>query len=304
MILPHDSRQAPARAPAPQLTLVEAPSQIGVPTSKYTDAALAEIYNQARTDYIVPMPMNAKRLREYIDHYDIDLDHSYVAVDTSDREPNGIIMMGARGDRGWVTRLGVIPERRRRRVGQFLMELLIQAAYDFNMRLVQLEVIKGNDPAQRLFEKMGFEFTRELLVIRRAPGRLADGPYVPSGSEVTPITDNFTDVLTDRESNPSWVEETISLLNTHSLSGYHLTLPDGETGWVVFQRSPFQLQHLTFNPDASPAMLTALLAQVHHSNPLQDTKVENVPADHPAWPIYQKFGYLESFRRNEMFLYL
>lgn len=37
-----------------------------VPIAQYSMDDLAAIYNRARVDYIVPMPMNGKRMAEYI----------------------------------------------------------------------------------------------------------------------------------------------------------------------------------------------------------------------------------------------
>src|SRR5512143_4199625 len=52
-----------------------------VPASSFSIEQLVAAYNQTRVDYLVPMPMNAARLAEYIHMYDVDLDHSRVAVD-------------------------------------------------------------------------------------------------------------------------------------------------------------------------------------------------------------------------------
>ena len=51
-----------------------------VPASHFTIEQLTAIYNQTRVDYLVPMPMNAARLSEYIRTYDVDLKHSLVAL--------------------------------------------------------------------------------------------------------------------------------------------------------------------------------------------------------------------------------
>ena len=67
------------------------PPQLAVPCSAYDYVALAEIYNQGRVDYIVPMPMNARRLEEYVRAYDVDLAASLVAVDGVDNLPNGLL---------------------------------------------------------------------------------------------------------------------------------------------------------------------------------------------------------------------
>ena len=49
-----------------------------VPASQFTIEQLTAIYNQTRVDYMIPMPMNAARLAEYIKVYDVDLEHSLV----------------------------------------------------------------------------------------------------------------------------------------------------------------------------------------------------------------------------------
>ncbi len=51
-----------------------------VPASRFTIEQLTAIYNQTRVDYLVPMPMNARRLQEYITAYDVRLEHSLVAM--------------------------------------------------------------------------------------------------------------------------------------------------------------------------------------------------------------------------------
>ncbi len=273
-----------------------------VATSHYNYQELAEIYNQARTDYIVPMPMNARKMQEYVEHYDIDLNNSAVAIDIDDEEPNGICMLGVRGDRTWITRLGVIPVRRRRKAGEFLMRTLLEGSQKMNARLVQLEVIKGNEPAYRLFRKLGFEETRELLVIRRPPGQLA--PDALPEMTVRELTEQEIHAcLEEREPGAAWTEETESLINMDSLKGMHVELPDGEDGWIVFHYSAFQLGHFVLSPGKSDDMLYALICAVHDAYPLHDTKIENLAADHPTWPQFQRSGYMEAFRRIEMFLY-
>jgi len=274
-----------------------------IPTGHYSFDELAEIYNRAREDYIVPMPMNARRMEEYVTAYDIDLDASFVAVDKEDGEINGICMLGIRGNRTWITRLGIIPVRRRRRAGFFLMDAEIEESRRLGKELVQLEVIKGNEPAHRLFLKLGFEVTRELLVIRRPPGPV-DPALIPEMS-IEPLDQSGVfEVLANREAGAAWTEETASLRNAGKMTGLYVTLPDGETGWVVFQKTAFQLGHFVLAPDVSEAMMHALIAAVHTTFNMQDTKIENVPLLHPTWKVFQKFGYIIAFGRIEMILNL
>jgi ribosomal protein S18 acetylase RimI-like enzyme len=272
-----------------------------IATSAYTYDELATIYNDARTDYIVPMPMNGKRMGEYITAYDINLDASIVAVDPDDNLPNGICMLGVRDNRTWITRLGVIPERRRRKSGEFLMRAEIEETQKRGIKLVQLEVIKGNDPAYYLFSKIGFQPTRELLVIRRPPGAL-DSSLIPEMQVETIPETEIASYLVCRESGAAWTEETPSLLNAGGLRGLRVTLPDNECGWIIFQRSLFQLAHFVLAPNVSREMTNALIAAVHQQFPMQDTKIENVPTEHYAWSAYERYGYMVTFRRIEMLL--
>jgi ribosomal protein S18 acetylase RimI-like enzyme len=280
------------------------PAFTAVPASRYTFAELAEIYNQTRIDYIVPMPMNARRMQEYIRSYDVDLDASVVAFDRDDQMA-GVGMLGLRDDRAWITRLGVLPDRRGHNLGRFLMDSLLDEAVRRGARLAQLEVIKGNLPAYRLFLKLGFRDTRELLVIRRPPGK--PSPELCVEGETTSMTSNeIQDCLSEeRGHGASWLDESRSLLQAGSLRGLRITLPAGQTGWAVYQASMLQLAYLTLHTPAAArdAVAQALLYAIHEANARQDTKVENLPALDLRWPVYQRLGYIEAFRRIEMFLH-
>jgi ribosomal protein S18 acetylase RimI-like enzyme len=291
-----------ASSPPDSAEMAAFPAGTAVPAARYAFDRLSEIYNAARVDYIVPMPMNAKRMEEYVRSYDVRLDESLVSLD-EEGQPNGICMFGERGDRGWITRLGVIPERRRHRTGEFLLRAIVDRARERGLRQIQLEVIQGNEPAYRLFRKLGFVDVRELIVIRRPPGKLKDG-QMPASVLVEDLDSDIFTLLQQREPNPSWVEETASLKNAGGIRGLRLTLPTGESGWIAFQRTPFMLTHFVLDPAAGPDLTYALIAGVHFLFPVQDTSIENLPVDHPAWVQYQKLGYFEAFRRIEMVLAL
>lgn len=276
--------------------------RMATPASQYGFEELAEIYNQTRIDYIVPMPMNAKRMLEYVYNYDINLDWSIVALSDAQVEA-GIGMLGMRDDRAWITRLGVVPDTRGLKIGQFLMEQLLDNAIANNAKRVQLEVIVGNDPAHGLFSKLGFEEIRRLLIVRRPPAAVEvhDAWERADVNDIAP--EDIPDYLQLREADASWVEATPSLLNAGKLKGITVTLPDGETGWAIYQANPFQLAHFVLGP-ASDAITEALLYHIHKRHPMQDTKIENVPSDHPTWRVFQRMGYLEVFSRIEMYLHL
>ena len=94
-----------------------------LPASDFTLDELTQAYNQTRTDYLIPMPMNPDRLNEYITLYDVDLHSSRVAV--VGETIVGLGMLGRRPGHGWVTRLGVLPEGRRQGTGSAMLLSLI-----------------------------------------------------------------------------------------------------------------------------------------------------------------------------------
>jgi ribosomal protein S18 acetylase RimI-like enzyme len=269
-----------------------------VPASQFTFDELVAAYNQTRVDYIVPMPMSAPRLREYVNNYDLDLDASAVAVEGD--QILGLAMLGVRPGHTWITRLGVLPVKRRYGTGRLLMEYLIAQSRRFKVDYIVLEVIKHNTPAHRLFLKLGFRARRELLVVRRPPG--------------PPVTDvnhyqyealghhEALELLHQRRSVPSWLDEKPSLENAGNLAAVCVELETGDRGWVVYQNTVFQLGRLvlqTESGDPHPVGL-ALAHALHTCHPTQDTKIENLPTTDPHWPALQVSGYIESFGRIEM----
>ncbi len=266
--------------------------------SEFSIEALVDIYNQTRMDYIVPMPMNAARLEEYIHTYDVRLEYSAVAV--SDGQVLGLSMLGVRPRHTWVTRLGVIPVLRRRGTGESLMRHHIDSSLALGVDYVTLDVIKNNVPAHRLFKKLGFEENRELLILRRPPGypKIEIEPYTATWLE----QDGAIELLQRRRERPSWLTENESLINGGNLYALKVDLSDGSNGWLAYQKTIFQLGRLVVQTEAGepPRVARALAHALHTHHPLLDTKTENFPVDDPHLPGLQDVGYIESFRRIEL----
>ena len=275
---------------------IDFPVQL-LPASSFRVEQLTAAYNQTRVDYLVPMPMTAARLAEYIHVYDIDLDRSVVAV--ADDQILGLAMLGVRSGRAWITRLGVLPIKRRRGVGEALMHALLLAAARLGIDDIALEVIKNNTPAHALFQKLGFCETGELLVLRRPPG--LPHPFV--AGEARWLERDEALALIDCWARPqAWTNEAESFANAHGILGMQLTLADGSHGWIVFERQRFILTRIVMLADRGDpvAVGRALLSHLHQRFPELDTHAENTSADDSHLPAFWKAGYVESFRRIEM----
>jgi GNAT superfamily N-acetyltransferase len=197
-----------------------------VPANQFTIEELTDAYNQTRVDYMVPMPMNAARLAAYVKVYDVDMDRSWVALDGN--EMLGLAMLGVRPGRTWVTRLGVLPNRRRHGTGEALVQALLNGTRELGRPLSILEVIKGNAPAHTLFLKVGFHETRELTVLRRPPG---PPKLEVAGKETWLEQEEALDYLCLHPDRPAWTNELESFINAGDAQGLAVNLgPAGRAG--------------------------------------------------------------------------
>ena len=269
-----------------------------IPASRFTIEELTAIYNQTRVDYLVPMPMNATRLAEYVEAYDVDLNRSFVA--SEDGDLRGVAMLGVRADRTWITRLGVIPSTRRGGVGEALTRSLLEQSAAMGINFTMLEVIKNNTPAHRLFFKLGFYEVGELLILRRSPSKHIIEPVIADARRLERY-EALDLVGYDRGTQP-WTNQSESMSHAQDISGLYLTLPDGSRGWLVYQRQKFMLTHFIYKTETGdPAeMAYAFLSHLHHQYPRLDTHIENIQFNDPHLPGFYKMGYVESFRRIEM----
>jgi ribosomal protein S18 acetylase RimI-like enzyme len=275
-----------------------------LPASQFSIDELVEAYNKTRVDYLVPMPMTAQRLAEYIHDYDVSLDASAAAVD--DGEIIGLCMLGLRGKHAWVTRLGVLPDLRKRHTGLRLVEHCLEQAEQNHAAEAYLEVIVGNTPAHNLFTRLGFQEIRKLLILRRPPSQPAESQdyFAALSRSATPIWLNHaqTVLLAEQRSGlPAWTNRTETFRNVDKLCALQIEHSYG-TGWVSYEETAFQLRRVMITTGGEMAIAPAysLLHHLHTQFPLLDTIAENIPADSTDLAAYYALGYVASFVRIEM----
>ncbi len=268
-----------------------------VPASQFSIGELTYAYNQTRVDYLVPMPMTEARLLSYVEAYDIDMERSQVVVEGG--EILGLAMLGVRPERTWVTRLGVLPAARRSGIGEALIHALLDETRKLGCTTSLLEVIQGNLPAYRLFRKMGFHDTRELLVLRRLPGAAGDDLH---GQVNWLENEGIFHLLRKHPVRPAWTNEIETFLHTGDGQALHVNLGEDGAGWLVFRYHESQLSHFIFCTERGRASLVAhsLLAHLYARFPQVDTYIENIPASDEHFQVLKQFGFVEVFRRMEM----
>jgi ribosomal-protein-alanine N-acetyltransferase len=113
-------------------------------------------------------PALRRLMAEGLSPFDVDseLDRSYarlwvVRKGPSEPLPVGFLLAWQVADEAHLIDLIVSPSERRRGLGRALLEALIQHAKAQKLRLVLLEVRRGNLAAQRLYADYGFEVVGE-----------------------------------------------------------------------------------------------------------------------------------------------
>lgn len=273
-----------------------------IPADHFTIQELTDLYNQTRVDYLVPMPMNADRLAEYVHDFDVDLKQSCIARDM-DGQVLGLSMLGIRGDIAWITRLGVLPSTRRTGAGSELMDRMIENADLLGLTETHLEVIKNNEPAYKLFLKKGFVETETYLVMRHAPRPLSESLQ---GNVAWLDYDKALEKLETYPEHITWINACESMKNSSSTEGLYLELPNGDSGWLVYRNTKFTLRstlsHLIMHTEKGDPQVvgTQLLSHLHTHFPNHDTYAENIHENDPHLSAFHTLGYFTNFSRIEM----
>jgi ribosomal protein S18 acetylase RimI-like enzyme len=273
-----------------------------LPADQFTPEDLTEAYNQTRMDYLVPMPMNVTRFQEYARVHDIVLSSSCVVYDAEAELILGLGMLGLRGERSWITRLGVLPYGRRLGTGSAIMSGLLAESERLGVKTVWLEVIKGNTPAHQLFYKFGFVDVRELVVARRPPNPDISQAALDRIKRVTSLNhEDAIILLSHRKERPNWLNETETFQNVRNLSALLVELHNGGRGWVTYHAGLLQLTRIVVEVTVGdPREVTeSVLSIMHQRHKRQDAIAENF-SDDAIWQGFQMVGYFESFRRVEM----
>ena len=128
----------------------------------------AAAFTSAFRDYRFAIAFDAGMLARRVRFEQHDLENSLLAYEGG--EAVGVAGLAARGDRGWVAGLAVVPRLRGRGLGRELMSALLARARASGLRRLSLEVLADNDGARRLYERAGMRVTRGLVILERPAG--------------------------------------------------------------------------------------------------------------------------------------
>jgi ribosomal protein S18 acetylase RimI-like enzyme len=129
--------------------------------SELPEQALVDLFNAGYSDYLLPMRLSAGVFAEHVAANDIDLACSRVVLDD---QPAALALIAHRDGTGWVGGMGTDPRYRRRGLGEEALTAGLATLGDRGGSVAWLEVIDQNRRALHLYEKLGFEVVRDLVV--------------------------------------------------------------------------------------------------------------------------------------------
>ncbi|HYK77086.1 MAG TPA: GNAT family N-acetyltransferase [Daejeonella sp.] len=125
---------------------------------------LLEAFNQAFSDYMIRLQLTPESLATKIIAENINLEASVGVFDQG--ELKGFILHGLGQVNGLETvynaGTAIVPEYRGQKLGEQMYRFIIPLLKEQGYSRHQLEVIEGNGPAIRLYEKIGFKISREF----------------------------------------------------------------------------------------------------------------------------------------------
>ncbi len=218
--------------------------------------------------------------------WDYDLAASRVAV--GEAGPVGPCMLARRGEDGWIGGVGVSLPARRTGVGEELMRAALAEARALGLRRVWLEVLIQNEPAIRLYEKLGFARVRDLEVWA-LPGAPAHSLLGYAGTAHAWIRGH-------RTTREPWQRADRTIANLSELDG--LVHDEGAAVVRCTGGRASILQLAAGSDDALEALLEAARGLG------ESVSFLNLPTDDPAAAILERLGGLIDARQHELVLEL
>ena len=148
------------------------------PASRFTHAELAALFTAGYEGYFMPVSVDEAAFAFMARSWDYDLDGSLVASDGG--EHVGLCMLAVRGPDAWIGGVGVIAGRRGEGIGEQLMRAGEVRARERSVERLWLEVLVQNEPAVKLYEKLGYSQVRDLEVWSLDGGLVLQEHKVPS----------------------------------------------------------------------------------------------------------------------------
>ncbi|HEX4008724.1 MAG TPA: GNAT family N-acetyltransferase [Solirubrobacteraceae bacterium] len=246
-------------------------------------AELTAAFNDGYRGYLFPVALDDAAMQRHVLYNDIDLACSRVVIRDT---PASLALMGRRGPEAWLGGMGTAPDARRQGLGERALTAALDAVAGTGVQTVWLEVLRPNQPAIALYQKLGFTIERELLVWTVGPW---DG--TPPGAVSLDLPSARAWISAHRESREPWqrTDATVKRMSEHGalLKAWAIERA-GETAAVAIAvEDPTALRILqaaAIDDDAVAGVLRAVASAGRPVRVVNFTTADSIAAAYDALP--------------------
>ncbi len=273
-----------------------------IPAAAVSTARLASLLNAAYADYFLPVWLDEPRVVRMCQEVDVTLAHSVLAM-VGD-EPVGVALFSRRGERGWISGVGVLPAFRRQGIARRMVAYLQQQARLLDLRVVLLEVLSQNAAGFALYQSLGFRKGRELLALLAEPN-VMESALLPRGVRREDPGKLLATQGSFHVVDPSWQRDMATLAwRRDELQALALWEDHRIVGYLLYQaQKHYQTIYDLAVLPAYPQRLDAarrLLLTAHNLRPDAGGAAINIPEEDDLLPVFLELHYRIWQRQNEM----
>ncbi len=254
--------------------------------------AVTEAWNEGFSDYLIPIKMDEPALLHRINS--LNLSTSLSAVFKKDNKFVGIILLGIKNLNGkktmWVGGMAVVPNYRRNKVADKLMQYAKEKAIEENCDDIRLEVIATNTKAIRLYESLEFKIINELTV-----GELVN--ILPiNNSTITFKNENPTALISLEKNYTPWQNRLI-----FSTNAIYIYDDQQKIGFISYKETSeiITIQQLILLVKPSKNLITKIISSLHNHF-LKRIKLNNFDMSSIEYQELSRLSYEQSLTQYQM----
>jgi len=266
-------------------------------------AAAHSTFLEAFSDYFVPAKITEEQFNHHIALNSVELNRSVGAF--NETKMVGFTLNGFGKWNGRPTiydaGTGVIPDFRKRGIGKMIFEFMMPHFRDEGFEQILLEVITENKPAIGLYEKLGFQKTRRLLIVERQADSRAENRTPFEIREITEPDWHLFETFADGQT--SWQNSMTAMKKTPRKTVFGAFFKDECIGYGIFFPKTGMITQIAVAPShrgcgAASAILSEMQKRIGKEKNLRAGNIdENITS---AVVFFEKLGFIETLSQLEM----
>lgn len=254
---------------------------------------MTKLWNDSFEDYTVSVELTEEQLQHRIESLNLSPKSSFIAE--VNNENVGIVLYGEEIFKGkktaWIGGMGVVKPFRQHGLGKAMVEKTIKMARNDGIEQLHLEVIQGNDKAQKLYSQTGFELLTEVSV-----GQLeVKSPFKKRTGLTLQLT---TRTALHEEREPSETVWQNRLSRGYEL--YDIYVEQTYIGYLYWQQERATIKQISLIMPKEE-LFEGVLAELIEQQQLNALYFSNIDVKQPLYHFLTKYHYEEQLRQSHMY---